>query len=50
MQIENSKKQKIDLTKIERNIEKFKKIIETVKKSFEKKFRKKKKISIKSRN
>ena len=42
MQVENVEKEKIDLTKSLKSVEKFKKIIETVEKSFEKNFEMKK--------
>ena len=43
MRIENVEEKKIDLTKSLKNVKKFKEMIETVKKSFEKNFEMKKK-------
>ena len=43
MQIKNTEKEKIDLTKFLENAEKFKKMIETAEKNFEKNFEIKKK-------
>ena len=39
MRIENIEKKEIDLTKFLKNVEKFKKMIETVEKNFEKNFK-----------
>ena len=50
MQVENIKKKEINLTKSLKNVEKFKKMIETAEKNFEKNFEMRKKILIKLRN
>ena len=47
MQVENIEEKKIDLTRFLKNIKKFKKMIEIVKKNFEENFEIRKKILIK---
>ena len=47
MRIENIKEEKIDLTKVLKNNEKFKELIEIVEKNFKENFEMKKKILIK---
>ena len=43
MRVENAEKKKIDLTKFLKNVEKFKKMIETAEKNFKENFEMKKK-------